>query len=149
MNINILTEVSRQFTETSPNSNIIRIYALLDFTVTFSENVVDIESEYFGSLIEIKITTSEGRNDGFHCLITITDENGMIEMYKSLNHKVTHNLIYKVVQLINTYVKSRPFIIIHYSRGQHKLLDPNGMDYIGQYVTLKDAKKTSFNNYLK
>lgn len=154
-----LSQLNRHLAEIYPNSvtsysNIYhnsltkRIYAQLNFTLTSLENEVDMESEYFGSEIQIKIKPAESKNHSLRCHITIMNENGLLETDKILNHKTTYNLINKVIKLINTYVKSRPFTIVRYSRGQHKLLDPNGMDYIGQYVTLNDAKKTSFNNYL-
>jgi len=43
--------------------------------------------------------------------------------------------------------EDKPFTISKYGRAKYKLLDPFGFDYIGEYVTLSDAKQTSGNNY--
>lgn len=53
----------------------------------------------------------------------------------------------QMITAINSYIKSRPFLIEWYDRGKYRLLDPEGMDYVGAYITLSDAKRTSDHNY--
>lgn len=53
-----------------------------------------------------------------------------------------------VIKYVNSFIKLVPFKIVKHSRNQYQLLDPEGMDYIGEYVTFKDAKSTCFNNFL-
>ena len=160
MNADILSKLNRHLAEIYPNSvtrnsknypNSVtkRIYARLDFTLIPIDNVINIEADYFGSVIQIEIKLAKSRKHILQSHISITNEYGQLEMDKILNHQNTDSLFNKVVIAINSYVKSRPFIIIRYLPGQHKLLDPNGMDYIGQYVTLKDAKKSSCYNYIR
>lgn len=57
------------------------------------------------------------------------------------------NSLKDVIDAVNQYVQSRPFTIVKYSKGQYILLDPNGFDYIGEYVTLADAKRTCGHNF--
>jgi len=42
----------------------------------------------------------------------------------------------------------QPFSLVRISHRRWQVLDCNGIDYIGEYVTLKDAKCTTGNKYI-
>jgi hypothetical protein len=125
-----------------------RVRARLDFIIFHLENEVCINADYFGSDIQLKIKSNGYDWPILQCHISISNNEGVLELKMVQKSDNIDTLILKTIRPINKYIKTRPFTIIRYSHGQHKLLDPNGMDYIGQYTTLSDAKKTSLNNFL-
>ncbi|MCD8739057.1 hypothetical protein LT679_00460 [Mucilaginibacter roseus] len=55
--------------------------------------------------------------------------------------------INKLTDHLRNFTTDHPFHIVRYQRGHYRLLDPDGFDYIGQYVSLKDAKRTCKGNF--
>lgn len=49
----------------------------------------------------------------------------------------------EVVKQLALFRQKHPFTISTYGHGRHQLLDPDGFDYCGEYVTLRDARRTS------
>ncbi|HEK22053.1 MAG: hypothetical protein C0191_04625 [Mucilaginibacter sp.] len=103
-----------------------------------------IETEYFGSIIEQYQTKSKCF---LACGLSIIEESGLTFNNSYFDKAPLASAIKSMILFINEYLRSRPFTIVKYELGKYQLLDPNGMDYIGQYVSLIDAKKTSFYNY--
>ena len=49
----------------------------------------------------------------------------------------------EVVAHLTQFRQEHPFTISTYGHGRYQLLDPDGFDYCGEYVTLRDARRTS------
>lgn len=49
----------------------------------------------------------------------------------------------EVVAHLTLFRQKHPFTISTHSRGRHQLLDPDGFEYCGEYITLRDARRTS------
>lgn len=126
-----------------------RICSDLDFIETLSDDSYCLETAYFGAEIRIECQyLCKAKVRATQCTLMIKGENGSVVHWEIFRRLHSKRLVTDITQAINKYIKSRPFTIIAYNRGQHRLLDPNGMDYIGQYVTLKDVKRTAFYNYV-
>jgi len=50
---------------------------------------------------------------------------------------------HEVAEQLTIFRHKHPFTICIHSRGRHQLLDPDGFDHCGEYVTLKGARRTS------
>lgn len=82
-----------------------------------------------------------------------------VEIYSDDKNSNTHYLMdqkgsvdfenfEEMLQAINNYICSRPFTILKHSKEKYRLLDPAGFDYVGEYITLADAKKTCGYNFI-
>ena len=107
------------------------------------------EADYFGSTLQIKVIDPLRKTQSLKsCFLTIENENGKIVSHHLLEAQRPGKLISNLKAVIGEHVRSRKFTIVKYKRGMYQLLAPGGGDYIGQYVTLKDAKRTSGYNYV-
>ncbi|MBE9599869.1 hypothetical protein [Pedobacter sp. MC2016-24] len=130
------------------------IFAKFEDTTWHNENTDSAEAEYFGKIINISFPNSTKLViDDPECYISFwltlydLDAEGNYEQipYSPFDREfLSYN---ETLVAINDYIRTRPFSIVWQSRGRYRLLDPNGIDYTGELVSLKDARKTSSHNY--
>ncbi len=124
-----------------------RFCARLEFTLSQFDGCLIIEAEYFDSKTQLLFFVSDStKRIKTGCLKITNDKNQPINEME-INTSRLSSAVKTISLAITEYIRSKPFTIVKHHRGEYKLLDPNGMDYIGQYVTLKDAQKTSCYNY--
>jgi len=122
-----------------------------DYPYFFTEDYEVASAMYFG--VEILITfpntpaeierNQEGSED--YCIqLNLEQWTGDQESPFELWDKEAFNFKH-AVQIINDYIRSRPFTLIKKSRGRYDLLDPNGQPYRVD-VDLKQAKLLTAGN---
>ncbi len=124
-----------------------RFCARLEFTLSQFDGGLIIEAEYFDSKIQLLFYVSDSTKRIKTGRLKITNDKNQPINEMEINTSRLSSAIKTISLVITEYISSKPFTIVKHHRGEYKLLDPNGMDYIGQYVTLKDAQKTSCHNY--
>lgn len=120
-----------------------------DFDLVQSDGFVhSFETEYFG--FDIKVIMIETIRGG--CVLTVFVENWLnkvadLQLLSTEDRFIFEN-VDSVIAVLNEFITEHPFTIIRYSRGCYRLLDPNGYDHTGEYVTKQDAMRTSDNNFV-
>jgi len=124
--------------------------------VTLPNDLVEsIMCDYFGMNIKILLPyccTTNCIKLIFGFFIVAEDYSSrpqQISFMKSSDDKNEFHKVEDVIKMVNEYVLSRPFQILKWGTGKYKyiLLDPNGLNYTGEYVSLTDAKRTCDFNY--
>lgn len=121
-----------------------------------SFNPEELEADYFDDMLNVVIplTLNKSKLSIDHSLlpyveVTSPKDRLIMKIYPSTyNVNTQRKLLIQICEIIQQHLRSRPFTIHPFNPSEFQLLDPNGMDYIGQYVTLADAKRTSGYNYL-
>ena len=125
-----------------------RFAARLAWQTDWQGHSVLLFADYFGT--EITVCFEPSRIAGrqlFQCVLKIDGGDKIQFDPMALNFKNINRIAIVIAGSINNYLRVRPFTIQKFGSGAYRLLDPNGFDYIGQYVTLRDARRTSCNNY--
>jgi hypothetical protein len=127
----------------------------VNFEIEFSsQNLVVFKSAYFDfSVYMFCIFSSLKSGDRkiiFDCHLKIFNEfnKPSTAVFISGKHDGECYSYSTAIMLFNNWIKKNPFTIVKFKPGQYQLLDPNGMDYIGEFVKLKDAKNTCDNNFV-
>ncbi|MFD0764538.1 hypothetical protein ACFQZI_06715 [Mucilaginibacter lutimaris] len=123
--------------------------------ITFTADVSDemlFTAEYFSYDIICKMYISERftlhdelRRGSFYTTIQRHHFSGQTAPIFQTRQIIGLQDLYKY---IDSFLKMIPFKIVKYGKNKYQLLDPEGMDHCGEYITLKDAKSTSFDNYI-
>lgn len=105
-----------------------------------------LEADYFDDEITLTLNQASDRPSRPAYRLVITHHSGARAVFAAPANRKGSILLRKI---IFHHIGTRPFSIIQHARGLYRLLDPNGFEYIGEYVTLKDAKHTCRNNFIK
>lgn len=113
------------------------------------------EAGYFGEKISICFpnATDEDADNvdtyaSFYLQLFKIDAEGLYEKRDYPPFEEDFDTLEKAAGAVNAYIRSRPFKIVDYGGGLFQLIDPEGMDCIGDFVGLADAKRTSCNNFI-
>ncbi|MES2454797.1 MAG: hypothetical protein V4594_04625 [Bacteroidota bacterium] len=124
-------------------------------TTWCNENTDSAEAEYFSEVVSLSFpNASKQRPDDEECYTTFwlrlygTDEKGCYQQMEYEPFERELDTLSQVIELVNTYVRSRLFRIIWQQHGKYLLLDPNGLNYTGELISLTDAKRTCQFNFL-
>jgi|GEM_PF-2222335 len=130
------------------------VFVKFEDTTWHNENTDSAEADYFGEVINVSFPNAGKRIVGdeecftmFYLTLYRIDEQNCYEKIPYDPFEMEFETIAEVIGAVNAYIRSRPFMIRWEGRGKYLLLDPNGANYTGEYVTLKDAKRTSRYNY--
>lgn len=117
-----------------------KISPKLQFEMVNSESW---EAEYFGDELSFTLTLKRGRPCS-PAIFSLTHHSGaraVMALPPGMGR------LSRLRAFLKWYLDGRPFTIVRQAHGSWRLLDPNGMDHIGEFVTLKDACRTCGYHY--
>lgn len=130
------------------------VFVRFDDTTHPNENTDSAEAEYFGKVISVSFPNASRQVlDDKECYTTFylrlydVDQYGCYDLLEYKPFEQDFATLREALSAINLYIRSRPFTIIKCDRGNYVLLNPFNADYIGEYLTLRDAKRICKHNF--
>jgi hypothetical protein len=130
-------------------STINRLVIFVTFRCKAGKHCI-LEADYFRYTVLIKLTPMMLKKDCFLYTVKISNEidgTDVVILKSDLKSNTLKNALHKIIEITNMFIESHPFSIERHGFGKYTLLDPDGYDYIGEYVTKRDAIKTCDSNF--
>lgn len=131
------------------------VFVHFEDTSWHNEPTDSAQAGYFTDMISISFPNATKKDAdnvdtyaSFYLQLFMADAQGLYEKKPYPPFDNDFDTLEEAAGAVNAYIRSRPFKIIDYGGGLYQLLDPEGMDYIGDFIGLVDAKRTCCNNFI-